>query len=160
MRTPISRLTFLSTIIFALLLTFADARSVHAQTANWEYHPELGGYLDRNTGLVWGDHGFNVAHTLFMFKTVAPYLTNYRTLTGISQWRLPTVAESQTAVAHGINAVVPGGITGVPCWTSESKSKGWEKDAHYAVYLTSGVVTLYNNASNIDVIPVYRAFTP
>lgn len=153
---------------FGLLALFAvtlagvglHGSCVQAQTNNWEYSDAWGGWLDWDTGLVWGEHGINVAQTSFMWNTVDPYLENYRTLTGISQWRLPTVAESQMAVSHGINAVVPGGRTGLACWTSESKSKGWAKSAHYAVFLSSGNVTLFNNSSALDVIPVYRLFTP
>lgn len=134
--------------------------AAHAQTGDWEYVEALGGYLDWDTGLVWGEHARNVLGFGPGWDFVQNnYLPSYRTLTGISQWRMPTVSESQLAAAHGINSLI-NPPRGIYCWTSESKSKGWAKTTHYAVEPFSGLSYLYNNKSNINFIPVYRVFTP
>jgi len=150
---------FLATAFCGLAL---PVRSAMAQTGNWEYVPELGGYLDWDTGLVWGEHSITVSGWGSWSWDGAQdiYLPSYRTLTGIQNWRMPTVAELQSAAAHGINAVINNPYPRGSCWTSDTKSKGWSKFAHYQVSPTTGSAGLYDNRASGQFIPVYRAFTP
>ncbi len=145
---------------FALALAVSlHATPAQAQTG-WEYVPELCGYLDWDTGLVWGEHSMNVAGTVRWDNVQSSYLPSYRVLTGIPDWRMPTVSESQSAAAHGINDLITPSRTGIYCWTSESKSSGWAKTAHFAVNPLSGDTVLYNNGSFIGFIPVYSILPP
>jgi hypothetical protein len=157
-----ARRTLLAGFLFAACFGLGlSGGSVHAQTG-WEYVPELGGYLDWDTGLVWGEHSSLVVQNgggrgwEFMRDN---YLPSYRAMTGIPDWRMPTIAESQIAAAHGIDAVIPSASYANYCWTSETKSKGWANKAHYGVEPNGGYVALFNK-STLSLIPVYRAFTP
>lgn len=126
-----------------------------AQTANFQYVSELGGYLDQNTGLVWGEQ---VGIT--NWDGAVRYASNRATTTG-KPWRLPTVAECQTAAANGICNAIPSTATGRSCWTADSsKKKGGAKSSHYVVVFLwlPSFVQLYSNTSLIDCIAVYKAF--
>jgi hypothetical protein len=160
MFSSLRRIAFLGILAAGLVAFNPLPQTVQAQTG-WEYVPELGGYLDWDTGLVWGEHSFRVTSSSWNWDGVNnKYLPNYRAATGIAAWRMPTVVEAQVAAAHGIAAAMtlPSNVSFSPCWTSESKSKGWAKSAHYAVTPAGGGTDLYNNRSGISFIPVYRAF--
>ncbi len=146
---------FLCLAFLALTFTsiFAE-RSAIAQTGNWEYVPELGGYLDWDTGLVWGEQkgistwaGANNRMAILAANTGFP-------------WRMPTVAESQVAAAHGIFWVPGIFYRAAGTWTSDAKNKGGARTAHYEFVFYTGTARLIGNNSLIDSIPVYRAFTP
>jgi hypothetical protein len=150
-------------ISFALVLGLGLVpKSAHAQTG-WEYVPELGGYLDWDSGLVWGEQ-----KGISTWDKSVTYMSNLRTSTGFP-WRQPTVAECQLAEAHGIYLVpsvtVEGRTiaSGRDCWTSDTKNNGSAKSWHYVVgFWNSGILSVnqFGNGSLIDSIPVYRAFTP
>lgn len=144
------------TLVLGLLsaVTFIGALYTTAANAgDWEHRPDLGGYLDLDTGLVWGERGVGLGSWDYISNT---YIPNLRSRTGLP-WRFPTVAESQLAASHGITSTVT--ISGT-CWTSDAKNKGGARTAHYAVNMFSGEANLFNNGSLIHFVPVYRAFTP
>jgi hypothetical protein len=131
---------------------------------NWLFSEELGGWLDLDTGLVWGETGgasvggswsWNSANTVF--------LPMYRTMTGISAWRLPTVAELQQAYRNGApyaGVGYPGLDPDSPehyrawFWTSQQKGSRFA----YAVTWLTNTANWWDKRSWGDVIPVYRAF--
>lgn len=140
-----------------------QVRASQAQTGHWEYVDALGGYLDWDTGLVWGEQ-----KGIGTWNGSVTYMSTLSARTGFP-WRQPTVAECQLAAAHGIASVpsvtVEGrGIiaSGRDCWTSDTQNKGSAKFWHYAVFFWGLEVGVNkdNNGSLIDTIPVYRAFTP
>ena len=81
---------------------------------HWEYFAELGGWLDWNTGLVWGQDTYNYFQEIdpdiyaygswtYCTTTVLP---NYRLSTGFNDWRMPTRAEVAQAAANDYYDVV------------------------------------------------------
>ena len=150
--------------LFALLLAgiSLNASPAQAQTGNWEYVEALGGYLDWDTGLVWGEYSINVMNPAFYMGwdyVNTNYLPGYRSATGIAAWRMPTVAELQTAGAHGIITTIGVGNPGIPSWSSEqAKVKGVQRAA--AVYLFNGAVELRSKAVGAGFIPVYSILPP
>jgi hypothetical protein len=131
---------------------------------NWLFSEELGGWLDLDTGLVWGETAsaaiggswsWNGANNIF--------LPNYRAMTGISAWRLPTVAELQQAYRNGApysGVGHPGAVLptpqdyGVWFWTSQTKGSKFA----YAVTWLNNKSNYWDKRSYSDAIPVYRAF--
>ena len=152
-----SRLTITALLISAFFVALATSRSAQGQTTNFVYHPELGGYLDSNTGLVWGNSCLRTFGTLTSWDYAqGTFLTRYRALTGVAAWRQPTVSELQIAGARGISTAVNLPASGnYLYWTSEKRGKG-----HYAVEPSESYVELLGNGSAIDAIAVYQAFTP
>ena len=132
-----------------------QATSVLAQTGNWEdRRADLGGYLDWDTGLVWGEE-----KGISSWDGAVAYHSRLSISTG-KPWRMPTVAECQVAAGHGICGAIPSTSQGRSCWTSDAKTKGGAKSSHYAIAFLwlPDYVYLYWNGSLIDSIPVYRAF--
>ncbi len=154
MNRALQRLVVLAVCTVAFAAVSLQAKTSLAQTGNWEYVPELGGTLDWDTGLVWGDQ-----KGISTWDGAVAYVSRLSTNTGLP-WRLPTVDECQVAAAHGICGAIPSTSTGRVCWTSNAKTKGGAKFTHYAVTFLwlPEFVYLYNNNSLIDSIPVYRAF--
>lgn len=126
-----------SFVAFALVTT-ASVVSAHAQT--WVYDESEGGWKDIQTGLVWYDYGAGA------YYPEAQTLTSQLVLFGCDDWRLPTVAEMQTAVAHGIKDNVPlyGVDTASYLWFS-ANTQGKKKI--YTVDLRSGNVQVVLNTS-------------
>jgi hypothetical protein len=146
-------------LAFLVLASFGFGvaeRSAIAQTDNWQYVPELGGYLDWDTGLVWGEQ-----RGISTWDGAVAYTDRLRTNTGFP-WRLPTVAECQLAAANGICEAIPSTAQGRSCWTADAKNKGGARTAHYAIVFLRlpDFAYLYGNGSLIDSIAVYQAFTP
>lgn len=139
-------------VLAAVTVTCA-LQTTAANAGNWEYRPDLGGHLDRDTGLVWGERAVGLATWGDISNN---YLPNLRSRTALP-WRFPTVEESQMAVSHGISANI---VVFGDCWTSYAKNKGEAKTSHYAVNLYSGDTNRFNNNSLIHFLPVYRAYTP
>jgi hypothetical protein len=102
------RILCLAILAFTLTSIFAE-RSATAQTGNWEYRPDLGGYLDWDTGLVCGDHNMNV-----MSPNFAPgwdYVNNryvylFVTVSASEQLRSPIDGKVQQLSIHTVGGVV------------------------------------------------------
>jgi hypothetical protein len=150
-------------ILAALFVSLMFPAAASAQTGNWEYVEDLGGWLDWDTGLVWG----SVKAAVSWNTVQSTYLPQYRAATGISDWRMPTVAELQTASANGIYNVLvgptfpPNGLPGFPAWSSETVKKK-VKGVEYAYFVTpfNGSVGQQDKRVNYGFIPVYQAFAP
>ncbi len=127
---------------------------VQAQTGDWEYSDAWGGWLDWDTGLVWGQ-----SKGISTWDGAVGYVGRLSTNTG-KPWRLPTVAEAQVATANGIFVVSGIFFRAGENWTSDAKTKGGARTSHYSFNFHSGAAILTNNKSLIDTIPVYRLFTP
>lgn len=147
--------------IVVAVFSYAAFVGRSAAAGDWEYSDVWGGYLDWETGLVWGEQ-----KGISTWDGSVAYIGRLSVSTGLP-WRQPTVAECQLAAAHGICGAIPSTATGRDCWTADSKSKGTAKSSHYAVVfvnlptLTLDSVHLCDNKfSFIDSIPVYRLFTP
>jgi hypothetical protein len=155
MNRVLQRLVVLAVCTVAFAGISLQANTSLAQTG-WEYVPELGGYLDWDTGLVWGEHSRTISNSSWTWDGAQNiYLPQYRQLTGIADWRLPTVAEAQSAIAHGVDDVIliPGTATSI--WTSDTpKKKGYA----YMININTGTTFLTPKLSGFSVVPVYRAF--
>jgi hypothetical protein len=154
MRRVLQRLVLLAICAVAHAGVSLPASTSLAQTGNWEYVPALGGYLDWDTGLVWGEQ-----RGISTWNGAVANFGRLSDSTGVP-WRMPTVAESQVATAHGIYGVPGVFYRASSCWTSDAKNKGGARTAHYAFFFHSGTAYLASNNSLNDSIPVYRAFTP
>jgi hypothetical protein len=156
MCTFLRTLPFLGILAIGLVCFGPTARIAQAQAGDWEYVEELGGWLDWDTGLVWGEDVRSISWT----NAQNVYLPQLRAATGNPLWRMPTIAESQTAAAHGIYDVVvfPVG-PGFPAWTSETKKVKGTQSA-YAVYPSFGNAVLYSQKTNLLFLPVYRPIAP
>ncbi len=113
------------------LAFFASAVSAHAQS--WVYDESEGGWKDIQTGLVWYDYGAGAYFT--EAQTLAAQLVRV----GHDDWRLPTLAEMQTAFAHGIKDFVPlyGSPTAGSAWfsaTMQGKKKVYTMDLRFGNY--------------------------
>jgi len=150
----VRRALLLGILAFVFICTGLPERLAHAQTGNWEYSEELGGWLDWDTGLVWGKQD-----GIAGWGDSNAYMSRLAASTG-HPWRMPSVAESQVAFAHGIFGVPGIFYRAAGTWTSDAKNKGGARTAHYEFDFYTGTARLIGNNSLIDCIPVYRAFTP
>jgi len=102
-------------------------------TPNWTYLDAEGGWLDGNTGLIWGLNTYDY-FAQFGTETLTSYdyakdtlLPAYRTSTGFDDWRMPTGAEvKQAAASQYYQYVLEGVPSGVCCpeitWTSDGNA--------------------------------------
>lgn len=149
----------------AFLLGLGSATTAQAQTGNWEYSEDLGGWLDWSTGLVWGEHSAVLNTGAWSLNgTNKTYLPNYRAATGIAAWRLPTRAEVADAASRRLDLVImppqPPGTSpnslGYNCWTSTMKGSS----SAFVANIRTGGGGYYSTKSYTNVVPVYRAFAP
>lgn len=137
-----------ATCLFGLLAVVGTATA-----GNWEARPDLGGWLDKDTGLVWGEDV-----NTFKFRTdptwpgltitwsgAVNFVTIYRAATGFNDWRLPTTAEGSVAVGHGITPILfPMQLDSVDqVWTSETKGS----QQAYTFSLWTGRAVLHGKES-------------
>lgn len=105
-----------------------------------------GGYKQPNTGIVWA---FDTIYFSSDWKTATSYAANYSVsdlndngvMTTYSDYRLPTVAEMQAAIADGtityVNQHSPHPIGGdIFVWTSDFRGKG--SRSAYVVHIQYG----------------------
>ena len=149
MQSLMRRTLLIGTLAAAIFSCWLPVSSVQAQTGNWEYSEELGGWLDWDTGLVWGEQ-----KGISTWDGAVGYVGRLSTNTG-KPWRLPAVAECQVATAHGIYGVPGIFYRASENWTSDAKNKGGARTAHYSFNFYSNAAILTNNKSLIDTIPVY-----
>lgn len=123
-------------------------------TEVYEWHPELGGWLDTSRDLIWGyspsavDNGYawpysfaaNIAANYATFLTNQGYPTEGAIAAQYTNWRLPTLAECQDAYAKGFFAYGPdkfnwdtspaAGAQGLAYggWNSWTSTPGTKKD--------------------------------
>lgn len=152
-------------VLAALPLAITLAPNTAQAQTGWEYVEDLGGWLDWDTGLVWGEHSAVLGTGSWSFNgTNKTYLPNYRAATGISAWRLPTRAEVADAASKRLDLVImppqppntsPNSL-GYNCWTSTMKGS---KSAFVGNIRTGGG-GYYSTSSYTNVVPVYRAFVP
>ena len=154
MKLFVKRLFLIPFFVLAIASVNQSATTAHAQTGDWEYVEGLGGWLDWDTGLVWGQQ-----KGISTWDGTVAYMSQLRDNTGLP-WRMPTVAESQVASANGIVEVPGIFYRNSECWTPDAKNKGGARSAHYVFNFHWGVAYLWGNGSLIDSIPVYRAFSP
>ncbi len=118
--------------VFTLTVCCASI-SVSAQT--WIYDETEGGWKDTQTGLVWYD-----PFTAGRLDEARAWAADLVWL-GCDDWRLPTVAEMQTAADHAINDNVPlvrGDVDPPPTLLLWWSSKTTGKRKAYAVDLRNG----------------------
>jgi hypothetical protein len=152
--------------IFCLvtLLGLSAAPQKASAQGNWEYVPELQGWLDWDSGLVWTD-GWDVTDRYGYGSwdwASTTFLTSHRANTGISAWRLATVAELRTIAANDgwpiLYPPAPGDeyVYGTPVWSSESHKN--KKDAYVVGH--SGSYWYQPKRYYYKMLAVYRLFTP
>jgi hypothetical protein len=145
----------LSLMVFGALalLTVGIAPPVSAE--NWEYREDLGGWLDNETGLVWAQGSANFLDSLATWDGAMNWgLNQYRQLTGISAWRMPTLAEVQTAYSHNAWAYFQQNNDYAGSYWTSTQSKN-KKEA-YRIWFDSGATSLIGKNSAIKMMPVYR----
>lgn len=132
----------------------------------WEYRPDLGGWLDWNTGLVWGQNAYDFFYEMdpesymmgnwhFANEVVIP---EYCFWTGFDDWRLPTRAEVSDATRHRyVDFVLDGYVSYTNpyrTWTSEGNGV-WR----FSGDLRTGESTkTLHEGSTVNTVPVRRAF--
>lgn len=155
-------LAALTAAAFALLT--AAAPSTAQAYDGWVYREDLGGWLDENTGLVWGVSAGDAYGGVWTWKGANNvYLPRYRADTGINAWRLPTPDELQDAYLKGASGVLvpaPDPVTGSYgnhrfFWSSQTKGK---KSAWLADWILGGVFYSSQTRSYANAIAVYRAY--
>ncbi len=123
---------------------------------SWTYRADLGGWLDNETGLVWGQSSrvWNPSAWYSYSGAVYGGIPTYQQMTNNAKWRLPTVAEAQTAHAHNIYSYISQtGDTSVAfAWASDKQGK---KQA-WIVWISTGKAMLTSVNSSAAVRPVYR----
>lgn len=155
-----SRRLFASLLsILVISCSFALPTIVQAYDG-WVYRADLGGWLDVNTGLVWGQRAsttlggswsWNGANNIF--------IPTLRTATGNPLWRLANKGELEDAyLKDGADFFLPPPPPNPYAWVWSSSTKG--KNLAFAINLYTGERGYYSTKSYIDAIPVYRAFVP
>ena len=156
------RRVFVCLAILSVIVTLVPAAQAQA-AGNWEYVEELGGWLDWDTGLVWGDYwdireywGYSNWNS-----TATTFLSRHRIRTGIPNWRMATIAEMQTISANQgylnwFPTWQPGDSQPYPSFTSATQGKKWA----YAVSFFTGSVVQLDQKTLVIPMPVYRLFTP
>ncbi len=123
----------------------------------WTYREDLGGWLDHHTGLVWGPTSTTWSGAGWSWDAAMLFgIPQYQQMTGNPNWRMPTLAEAQTAYAH--NAIVyfdqtwPGTGGGFLAWTSDvdGRKRAW------AFGMGPGNTMAVSKASSLWFRPVYR----
>jgi len=126
--------------IFMLLCSLLSclALTPTAQAGDWEHRPDLGGWLDKETGLVWGqlpDDFYTsldpanprTGMTWSWYGVRDIFMPAYKSHTGFGDWRMPTPSEGTTAVSHGlVGTVIPADAYWIgwgSFWTSERSGK-------------------------------------
>jgi hypothetical protein len=90
-----------SSIVAALVLTTKAPVSAE----NWEFREDLGGWYDVESGLVWGEVSKAWNNSWFDWRSANTVgVSEYRQLTGNPNWRMPSLAEWQTAMSHNAAA--------------------------------------------------------
>lgn len=142
----------------AVLVTALGA-AANARAENWKYRADLGGWLDVETGLVWGPYSgewTNYGYNWLAADRVG--VPDYQQRTGNSKWRLPTVAETQTAYAH--HAVTyfaqTSAYAGACGWTSTAGDKQHKKEAWIMRSFYTGTTALISKESSVGFRPVYH----
>jgi len=117
---------------------------------SFEWRPDLGGYLDTTTNLVWGYSSMGVTNTPFIFSNASNYPTiyaaeltrgGYPTEAGVAAqlvWRLPTLNEYQAAWNKGFfwrNAESTDGFY------DHSPLTGWQDSCYGSLKWTSTLGT-------------------
>lgn len=146
-----------------LFLVALSPLSAKAQSIWQDRRGDLGGWLDTSTGLVWGRDATSATGRSQNWNGANTYVANLRVTTGNPAWRLPTVNELLDISTKGGYSllVVANGTRANSIWSSDIPKKQ-NKSTAYAVLIgdTSGGAYSYNRDSNINALPVYRAFTP
>ena len=141
------------------------------QEPDWVYSQDEGGWLDRNTGLVWGENAQDLFQSLdpdadvyvlgsrdFAEEVVIPA---YQDETGFDDWRLPTRDELTDAASKNYtNYAFPNGVNPwtyqVVTWTSGGNAR-W---GYYGDLVTGETRRTLQAGSFLNVTPVRRASTP
>jgi hypothetical protein len=135
---------------------------------HWEYSAAWGGWLDWNTGLVWGQDTFNYFQEIdpdiyaygswtYCNTTVLP---NYRLSTGFNDWRMATRAEVAQAAANDYYDVVLADYNGSisspeHTWVADGGGGNWR---YYGDLRTGLSVRTIEARSYLNLTPVRRAF--
>jgi hypothetical protein len=147
------RLPKLAACIIALAAV-VGAQEIQAE--NWTYRADLGGWLDNETGLVWGQSSrvWNPSVWYSHSGAVNVGIPAYRQMTGNPKWRLPTLAESQAAYAHNAYTYLSqtGDTSVAPAWTSNTQGK---KSA-WVFWISTGQTMQVGTGSSAAIRPVYR----
>jgi hypothetical protein len=142
-------------LAFAVLATACVARTPAAHAENWQYRVDLGGWLDNETGLVWGPPSQTWINASFQWSPDAAQF--YRNITGNPLWRLPTLAEFQTAYSHNAWAYFSQTSDYWGAWWTSTAGTGKDKKSAWAMMsIKTGKTALHTQTSAMGIMTVYR----
>lgn len=132
----------------------ADFRPVRS-LESWTYRADLGGWLDNQTGLVWGPGSSDVfGGVLYTWAGASNKLSDYRVATGRAAFRLATAEEVRTAIGHNAIAYFEQTMNAPynRYWTSEEAGRqtAWVGRFHV------GEVQAIDKKSAVQFMGVYR----
>lgn len=135
------------------------ASHANAQTyGGWVYRSDLGGWLDSNTGLVWGKSCVEATGAVCYWSGANTYTSSVRTATGNSAWRLPTAAELEDAYQKGGPSVLLTRSQQSFFWSSQTQGKKYAWASDWTSRASGNRSGFYDQKSIGNAIPVYRAY--